>query len=130
MAEAPSSTSTLVTFFNFNPRHQLHPSSPLSSTLVAFNFNPHRQLHPSVTELPKIILYDRLSLSTWPLSNNKELFCHFHRVKPGKSLTTGSRYALSPHEGGTKVQHYIKVSQVQHYYKPSFSYIKVKVIRV
>jgi hypothetical protein len=60
-----------------------------------------------VTEPPKIIPYYCLSRSTWPLSNNKELFCHFRRVKPGESLTTGSRYALSPHEGGTRVQHYI-----------------------
>jgi hypothetical protein len=61
-----------------------------------------------VTEPPKIISYYCLSRSTWSLSNNKELFCHFHRVKPGESLTTGSRYALSPHEGGTRVQHYIR----------------------
>jgi hypothetical protein len=47
MVEAPSSTSTLVTFFKFNPRRQLHPSSPSTSTLVAFNFNPLCQLHPS-----------------------------------------------------------------------------------
>jgi hypothetical protein len=40
MAEAPSSTSTLIAFFNFNPHRQLHPSSPIS-TLVAFNFNPY-----------------------------------------------------------------------------------------
>jgi hypothetical protein len=46
MAEAPSSTSTLVTFFNFNPRRQLHPSSPSTSTLVA-NFIPRHQLQPS-----------------------------------------------------------------------------------
>jgi hypothetical protein len=45
MAEAPSSTSTLVAFFNFNPRHQLHPSSPSTSILVA-NFIPRRQLQP------------------------------------------------------------------------------------
>jgi hypothetical protein len=32
---------------------------------------------PAVTEPPKIIPYYRLSLSTWPLSNNKELFCRF-----------------------------------------------------
>jgi hypothetical protein len=56
---------------------------------------------------PKIIPYYHLSLSTWPLTNNKELLCRFCRVKPGESLTTGSRYALSPHEGGTRVQHYI-----------------------
>jgi hypothetical protein len=61
----------------------------------------------TVTEPLKIILYYCLSLSTWPLSNNKELFCRFCRVKPGKSLTTGSRYALSPHEGGTRVHHFI-----------------------
>jgi hypothetical protein len=41
MAEAPSSTSTLVAFFNFNPHRQLHPSLP-SSTLIAFNFNLRR----------------------------------------------------------------------------------------
>jgi hypothetical protein len=58
-----------------------------------------------VTEPPKIIVYYRLSLSTWPLSNNKELLSRFRRVKPGESLTTGSRYALSPHQGGTRVQH-------------------------
>jgi hypothetical protein len=61
----------------------------------------------NVTEPPKIILYYHLSLSTWTLSNNKELLCRLYRVKPGESLTTGSRYAPSPHEGGTKVQHYI-----------------------
>jgi hypothetical protein len=60
-----------------------------------------------VTEPPKIILYYHLSLSTWPLINNKELLCRFCRVKPGESLTTGSRYALSPHEGRTRVHHYI-----------------------
>jgi hypothetical protein len=47
MAEAPSSTSTLVAFFNFNPRRQLQSSSPSTSTLIAFNFNPRCQLHPS-----------------------------------------------------------------------------------
>jgi hypothetical protein len=60
-----------------------------------------------VTKPPKIISYYRLSLSTRSLSNNKELLCCLCRVKLGKSLTTGSRYALSPHEGGTRVQHYI-----------------------
>jgi hypothetical protein len=65
-----------------------------------------------VTEPPKIILYYRLSLSTWPLSNNKELLSRFRRVKPGESLTTGSRYALSPHEGGTRVQHYITLHYI------------------
>jgi hypothetical protein len=67
MVEAPSSTLTLVAFFNFNPHRQLHPSSPSTSILVAnfiprrlhiqsslptsslvTNFNPHRlQLQPS-----------------------------------------------------------------------------------
>jgi hypothetical protein len=69
-----------------------------------------------VTEPPKIVPYYRLSLSTWPLSNNKELFCRFRRVKPGKSLTTGSRYALSPHEGGTRVQHYITLHYITLHY--------------
>jgi hypothetical protein len=74
-----------------------------------------------VTEPPKIIPYYRLSRSTWPLSNNKELFCRLWRVKPGKSLTTVSRCALSPHEGGTRVhiQHYKKSTKL-HYYKPGF----------
>jgi hypothetical protein len=61
----------------------------------------------AVTEPPKIILHHRLSRSTWPLRNNKELFCRLCRGMPGKSLTTGSRYALSPHEGGTRVHHFI-----------------------
>jgi hypothetical protein len=82
----------------------------------------------NVTELPKIILYYRLSLSTWPLSNNKELLCCFSRVKFGESLTTGSRYALSPHEGGTKVHHYIKVHKFK-LLQTRFSYIKVKVVQ-
>jgi hypothetical protein len=47
MAEAPSSTSTLITFFIFNPRRQLHLLSPSTSTLAAFNFNPRCQLHPT-----------------------------------------------------------------------------------
>jgi hypothetical protein len=47
MAEAPSSTFNLelVASFNFNPSHQLHPSS--TSILLA-NFIPHRrQLQPA-----------------------------------------------------------------------------------
>jgi hypothetical protein len=45
MAEAPSSTSTLIA--NFIPHHlQLQPSSPSTSILVA-NFIPRRQLQPS-----------------------------------------------------------------------------------
>jgi hypothetical protein len=41
----------------------------------------------SVREPHKIIPYYRLSWSTWPLSNNKELLSRFRRVKPGKSHT-------------------------------------------
>jgi hypothetical protein len=33
-----------------------------------------------VTEPPKIILYYHLRRSTWPLSNNKEIFCRLCRV--------------------------------------------------
>jgi hypothetical protein len=69
-----------------------------------------------VTEPPKIISYYRLILSTWPLSNNKELLSRFCRVKPGESLTTGSRYALSPHEGGTRIQHYITLHYITLHY--------------
>jgi hypothetical protein len=79
----------------------------LSQTSEELSYSWNVDNLKSVTEPPKIILYYRLSLSTWPLSNNKELFCRFLRVKPGKSLTTGLRYALSPHEGGTRIQHYI-----------------------
>jgi hypothetical protein len=75
---------------------------------IAFRLRLRRLLHDvNVTKTPKIILYYRLSLSTWPLSDNKELFCRLCRVKPGISLATRSRYALSPHEGGTRVHHYI-----------------------
>jgi hypothetical protein len=49
-----------------------------------------RQEWRDVTEPPRIVPYYCLSLSAWPLRNNKELFCSFHRVKPGKSHTTGS----------------------------------------
>jgi hypothetical protein len=49
-----------------------------------------------VTEPPKIIPYYRLSRSTWPLSNNKELLSRFRRVKPGKSHTTGSLICAKP----------------------------------
>jgi hypothetical protein len=49
-----------------------------------------------VTEPPKLILYYRLSRSTWPLSNNKELLSRFRRVKPGKSHTTGSLICAKP----------------------------------
>jgi hypothetical protein len=64
-------------------------------------------LIPALTEPPKIIPYYRLSMSMWSLSNNKQLLCRLYRGMPGKSLTIGSRYALSPHEGGTRVHHYI-----------------------
>jgi hypothetical protein len=36
MAEVPSSTSTLITFFNFNPRHlQLEPPSPFNFQILS-----------------------------------------------------------------------------------------------
>jgi hypothetical protein len=38
--------STLLAFFSFNPRRQLHPPSPSTSILVA-NFIPRRQLQSS-----------------------------------------------------------------------------------
>jgi hypothetical protein len=43
-----------------------------------------------------MIPYYRLSRSTWPLSNNKELLSRFRRVKPGKSHTTGSLTCAKP----------------------------------
>jgi hypothetical protein len=88
-------------------------------------------LIPVVTEPPKIVPYYRLSLSTWPVSNNKEPFCRFRRVKPGKSHTTGSLICAKPTRrwDQSTTLNYIKGSQVQHYYKPGFSYIKVKVIQ-
>jgi hypothetical protein len=85
-----------------------------------------------VTEPPKIIPYCRLSRSTWPLSNNKELLSRFHLVKPGKSHTTGSLICAKPtrRRDQSTTLHYIKGSQVRHYYKPGFSYIKVNMTRV
>jgi hypothetical protein len=87
--------------------------------------------HQAVTEPPKIIPYYRLSRSTWPLSNNKELLSRFRRVKPGKSHTTGSLICAKPtrRRDQSTTLHYIKGSQVQHYYKPGFPYMKVKVIQ-
>jgi hypothetical protein len=58
----------------------------------------------TVTEPPKIIPYYRLSRSTWPLSNNKELLSRFRRVKPGKSHTTGSLICAKPTR---RRQHYV-----------------------
>jgi hypothetical protein len=85
-----------------------------------------------VTEPPKIIPYYRLSRSTWPLSNNNELLSRFRRVKPGKSHTTGSLICAKPtrRRDQSTTLHYIKGSQVRHYYKLGFSYIKVNMIRV
>jgi hypothetical protein len=76
----------------------------------------------TVTEPPKIIPYYRLSRSTWPLSNNKELLSRFRRVKPGKSHTTGSLICAKPtrRRDQSTTLRYIKGSQVRHYYKPSF----------
>jgi hypothetical protein len=65
----------------------------------------------SVTEPPRIVPYYRLSLSTWPLSNNKELLCRFRRVKPSKSHTTGSLICAKPTRRRDKstTLHYTKV---------------------
>jgi hypothetical protein len=51
-----------------------------------------------------------LSLSTWPLSNNTELFCRFRWVKPGKSHTTGSLICAKPtrRRDQSTTLHYIK----------------------
>jgi hypothetical protein len=57
---------------------------------------PDRPGSPLVTEPPKIISYYRLSQSTWPLSNNKELFCRLCWVMPSKSPTTGSLICAKP----------------------------------
>jgi hypothetical protein len=63
-----------------------------------------------VTEPPKIIPYYRLSRSTWPLSNNKELLSRFRRVKPGKSHSTGSLICAKPtrRRDQSTILHYIK----------------------
>jgi hypothetical protein len=63
-----------------------------------------------VTEPPKIIPYYRLSRSTWPLSDNKELLSHFRRVKPGKSHTTGSLICAKPtrRRDQSTTSHYMK----------------------
>jgi hypothetical protein len=53
-------------------------------------------LVPAVKETSKIILYYRLSRSTWPLSNNKEVFCRLCWAIPGKSATTGSLICAKP----------------------------------
>jgi hypothetical protein len=75
-----------------------------SSSILLYKF-----LH--VTEPPKIVSYYHLSLSTWPLSNNKELFCRFLRVKLGKSHTTGSLICAKPtrRRDQRTTLHYIKV---------------------
>jgi hypothetical protein len=84
------------------------PSLVVKNTRVFPHLPSRTAPHPTtLTESPKIILYYRLSRSTWPLSNNKEIFCRLCQIMPGKSLTTGSRYVLSPHEGGTRVHYYI-----------------------
>jgi hypothetical protein len=84
-----------------------------------------------MTEPPKIIPYYRLSRSTWPLSNNKELLSRFRRVKPVKSHTTGSLICAKPAQrrDQSTTLLYIKGSQVQDYYKPDFLYIKVNMVQ-
>jgi hypothetical protein len=72
---APSTASSLE-------RRRPWESEPAAMTFCA---EPH-----------KIVPHYRLSLSTWALSNNKELFCRFRRVKPDKSHTTGSLICAKP----------------------------------
>jgi hypothetical protein len=95
-------------------------------------FHDNILLQIAVTEPPKIVPYYRLRLYMWTLSNNKELLCRFRRVKPDKSHTTGLLICAKPTRrwDQSTTLHYIKGSQVQHYYKPGFSYMKVKVFRV
>jgi hypothetical protein len=74
------------------------------------NNTESRQNENIVIEPPKIVPYYHLSLSTWPLSNNKELFCRFRRVKPSKSHTTGSLICAKPTQrrDQSTTLHYIK----------------------
>jgi hypothetical protein len=83
-----------------------------------------------VIELPKIVPYYRLSLSTWPLSNNKELFYRFRRVKPGKSHTTGSLICAKPkrRRDQSTTLHYIKVHKFKIITNQVF-YIKVNMVQ-
>jgi hypothetical protein len=71
--------------------------SLVKNRMVGAGRAPGRETVPRpVTAPPKIIPYYRLSRSTWPLSNNKELLSRFRRVKPGKSHTTGSLICAKP----------------------------------
>jgi hypothetical protein len=83
-----------------------------------------------VTELPRIIPHYRLSLSTWLLSNNNELFCCHCRDMPGESLTTGSLICANPtrrlDQNTSSTLH--KSPQVQLITNQVFN-IKVKVIQ-
>jgi hypothetical protein len=60
----PSSTSTRIAFFNFNPHIQLHPSSPSTSILVA-NFIPHRQLQASSPSTSSLVAFEFPNLVTF-----------------------------------------------------------------
>jgi hypothetical protein len=85
-----------------------------------------------VTEPPKIIPYYRLSRSTWPLSNNKELLSRFRRVKPGKSHTTGSLICAKPtrRRDQSTTLHYIRRFTSLTLLQTRFLYIKVNMNRV
>jgi hypothetical protein len=88
-------------------RHRGHsPPTPTRQEAEGRSLSPRPECR--VTESPKIVPYYRLSLSTWPLSNNKELFCRFRRVKPGH--TTGSLICAKPARRRDKstTLHYIK----------------------
>jgi hypothetical protein len=89
----------------------LHPKTVSSKVVVPLAQMVLLEERRDVIEPPKIIPYYRLSLSTWPLSNNKELFCRSRRVKPGKSHTTGSLICAKPTRrwDQSTALHYIKV---------------------
>jgi hypothetical protein len=88
-------------------------------------------LVPAVTEPPKIIPYYRLSRSTWPLSDNKELLSRFRRVKPGKSHTTGSLICAKPtrRRDQSTTLHYIKSFTSLTLLQTRFLYIKVNMVQ-
>jgi hypothetical protein len=85
--------------------------------------------HVGVTEPPKIIPYYRLGQSTWPLSNNKEVFCRLCRAMSGKSPTTGSLICAKPTRRRDKsTSSTLHKSPQVMLLQTRFSHIKVKVI--
>jgi hypothetical protein len=86
--ESWRSYQTSLTLYKISWERPLHSPDMIGRLRI--------KLSRFVREPSKIVPYYRLSLSTWPLSNNKELFCHFRRVKPGKSHTTGLLICAKP----------------------------------